>query len=182
MMVVSACVRREDKKNSIRFLLFSLTYSCARLTNIKLHRHLLVQILCIYLWIKIQHMVASSRSVLKSSEISWLTLQKQCPVSSTLLFAIFSQSFLSPVSSVPLPPFFFLVRLLSWWLKAALSALSVTISGCVWSVYCRCVSACVQHRCINPLPWVIAGWEHTLIQSNVFSAWNQALLTCANLG
>lgn len=68
--------------------------------------------------------------------------------------------------SIPLPLFVFLVSLLLWWLKAALSALSVTISGCVWRVYCRCVSARAQHRCISPLPRITAGWQHTLIQSH----------------
>lgn len=47
-----------------------------------------------------------------------------------------------PFQSVSLPPSFFLVRLSPWWLKAALSALSVTISGCVWRECLRCVHLC----------------------------------------
>lgn len=60
-------------------------------------------------------------------------------------FVIFTRSRLPPVGSFSTSlslQFFFLARLLPWWLKAALSALSVTISGCVWYVCCSCVRLC----------------------------------------
>lgn len=77
--------------------------------------------------------------------------------------------FLSPVSSFSPSPFLPpqpLLRLPSWWLRAALSALSVTISG--RCVYCRYACACarVQHGCIKPLSWVSAERGHILIQSH----------------
>lgn len=109
----------------------------------------------------------------KANRDLWATSARLASSSSPCLSRCLSSplhpllSSLSALSGSPLSlDFFCLVRLPSWWLKAALSALSVTISGHVCALgACVGVSARVQHRCINTLRRVIAGLEQILIQS-----------------